>query len=57
MWSEGYFKDDLRDGFGTTWHKNGQKNYEGAYKEGIRVGIWKFWTPQGELVKELDYDE
>jgi len=57
MWSEGYFKDDLRDGFGTTWHKNGQKHFEGSYAAGVRVAQWKFWTPDGELAKELDYDD
>ena len=57
MWSEGYFKNDLRDGFGTTWHKNGQKHFEGSYKEGVRVGAWKFWTIEGELAKEINYDD
>ncbi len=56
-WSEGYFKDDLRDGYGTTWHSNGQKHFEGSYAAGVRVGIWKFYTEEGEMVKEMNYEE
>jgi len=56
-WSEGYFKNDLRDGYGTTWHENGKKHFEGSYLEGVRVGTWKFYDDQGELAKEVNYDD
>jgi antitoxin component YwqK of YwqJK toxin-antitoxin module len=56
-WSDGYFKNDLRDGNGTTWHKNGQKNYDCSYTEGVRTGVWKFYDPEGNFLKEVNYEE
>ena len=55
-WSEGYFKNGLNHKKRTTWHESGEMHYTGTYEEGERVGVWKFFNEEGELVKEIDYD-
>ena len=55
-WSEGYFKDGLNHKERTTWHETGEMHYTGNYEMGKRVGVWKFYNEDGELVKEIDYD-
>ncbi len=57
IWSEGYFNEGKDDKMRRTWHENGQKHYEGRYKNGTRVGKWKFYDESGKLVKEIDYDK
>jgi antitoxin component YwqK of YwqJK toxin-antitoxin module len=55
-WSEGYFSEGLNHKKRTTWHENGEMHYTGTYDKGKRVGVWKFYSEEGELVKEIDYD-
>lgn len=55
-WSEGYFSEGLNHKERTTWHENGNLHYTGVYDKGKRVGVWKFYNEEGEMVKEIDYD-
>jgi len=56
-WSEGYFKEGKRDDSGITWHENGNISIKGKYCNGLRVGKWQFYSPEGELLKEVEYGE
>ena len=56
--SEGYFKQGYRDGKGTVYYPNtGNKMYEGNYKDGVMVGIWKYYNTDGTFNKEVDYSK
>jgi antitoxin component YwqK of YwqJK toxin-antitoxin module len=56
IWSEGEYKDGLRDGITITYHPNGVKRFEGAFYKSKKSGIWKFWDENGEFVKEMDFE-
>jgi len=56
IWSEGEYKDGLRDGITITYHPNGVKRFEGAFYQSKKSGIWKFWDENGEFVKEMDFE-
>ena len=56
-WSEGYFSEGLNHKKRTTYHENGEKHYEGKYDMGQRTGLWKFYSDEGKLLKEIDYDK
>jgi antitoxin component YwqK of YwqJK toxin-antitoxin module len=56
-WSEGNFVEGRRDGVHRTYHDNGSRYTEGRWELGVRRGIWQYWTPEGALEKEINYDE
>ncbi len=39
------------------WHDNGNKWYEGEYKEGKREGKWMYWHKDGTKCSEGEYKE
>jgi antitoxin component YwqK of YwqJK toxin-antitoxin module len=39
------------------WFDNGVLEETGHYKAGQRVGVWKFWSRSGELLKTQDLGE
>ena len=46
---EGTYKDGKEDGLWTKWYVNGQKNWEGTYKEGQTIdGLWTRWYENGQ---------
>lgn len=56
LWSEGEFQNGVRHGFGTVYHKDGGKFYEGESVEGKQNGTWKYWDEKGKLVKEVEFN-
>ena len=40
-----------------TWFENGQIESEIYYEEGIPVGTWKYWNPDGTIQKVESYDK
>jgi len=64
---EGFQKNGKWDGPYKSYHNNGELNFEGNYKEGIRVGRWKVYgrtTPyiekqgfKGGLIQDFHYKE
>ena len=42
----GSYKDGKMDGKGTTWYENGQKGFEGTFKDG-EVIDFKEWDEDG----------
>jgi len=57
MWSEGNFKNDIKDGLWTFWYENGQKRSEGTYKNGKEDGLYKVWFPNGQKRQEGTYKD
>lgn len=55
-WSLNTYVNDTLDGAYQTWHENGQIYIDGQYRMGRRSGIWKFYSPSGELAREIDFD-
>ncbi len=35
------------------WHENGTLAEEGRYEQGRRIGVWRFWDPEGQLDEAL----
>ena len=65
---EGSYKDGLMNGNWVGWYENGQKEWEGKYKNGDgsdlgetrisrngRNGIWTFWYENGQKKREINY--
>lgn len=55
IWSECGYKAGLRDGYSAVYYKNGQKRYEGNYKDDKTIGTWKFYSEEGELLRTVEY--
>jgi antitoxin component YwqK of YwqJK toxin-antitoxin module len=56
IWSEGAYIDGIREGTTITYFANGNKYYEGQFAKAKKVGVWKFWTEDGEFEKEINFD-
>ncbi len=37
------------------WHQNGVKQFDGAYVNNARSGVWRFWSSDGRLVRTESY--
>jgi len=57
LWSKGNYTHGLADGNRTVWYSNGQKRFEGKYRKGKEVGLWKFWDEQGKLINTKTQEE
>jgi hypothetical protein len=44
---DGYFKD---------FYKNRQNKSRGYYKQGYKVGVWEYYSPEGVLMERYNYD-
>ena len=53
--SVGHFKNGTKHGESIVYFPNGQKRYSGSYKNGKRVGVWRFWDEDGELIDEKNF--
>ena len=40
-------RGDVWDGRSEGWHANGQKAFEGRYRQGERAPGWRAWTEDG----------
>ncbi len=56
LWSEGEYKNGVRDGKTVTYFSNGKKYYEGQFVKAQKSGLWKFYNEKGEFVNETIYD-
>jgi antitoxin component YwqK of YwqJK toxin-antitoxin module len=55
IWSETWFKADLKDGITVVWLENGSKYYEGEYHDDNPTGKWTFYDESGNIIKEIQY--
>lgn len=51
----GEFTKGKRSGKWTRIYGNGRVNSQGRYADGIKVGIWRTWDPQGHLLRTVDH--
>jgi len=49
--SEGYFIS----GTETQYYRNGQPKHKGRYQNGVRAGIWRFYTKEGKLEFKCEF--
>jgi antitoxin component YwqK of YwqJK toxin-antitoxin module len=56
-WSLNTYVNDTLHGPYQTWHENGQLYIDGSYQKGNRSAIWKFYGPDGALIKQIDFDK
>ena len=58
---EATYKDGQKDGLATGWRENGQKHFQGTYKQGWqngeRNGIWIWWHENGQKMEEATYKD
>lgn len=59
VWHVNIYSDNrvVENGPSVEFYLNGTKFVEGEYGDGLRVGDWKFWYPDGQLAKEGQYSE
>ena len=46
-----------KNGIHTTYYENGQKEYEGFYKDGELDGLYTTWYDNGQKKKEVNFKE
>ena len=51
------YKDNIRDGEQIYYYPNGNIYYQGFYSNGIKSGIWNFFTEEGISDTIIDYNE
>ena len=49
------YKHGIRDGLMIVKHWNGQTSYTGKFKDGNKVGMWRSYSENGELIEEKDW--
>lgn len=54
--SEGFFKNDMRNGKAVVYRENGFKYYEGTYALGKLHGTWITYDTDGSRMKETLYE-
>ncbi len=57
LWSEGDYKNGVREGKTVTYFANGNKYYEGQFKKAQKSGVWKFWNKKGDSVNTIDFEK
>ncbi len=56
LWSEGEYKNGVRQGKTITYHPTGNIYYEGRFNKGQKSGVWKFYKENGEFDYNMDMD-
>jgi hypothetical protein len=52
-WSEMHYDKGLRHGPNVTYFENGNKRFEGFYKNDKQDSVWKYYDSTGKLVKKV----
>ena len=47
----GYCKNNELHGSYTSFFENGDLNVEGSFDLGYKIGVWKTYNPEGDLIK------
>ena len=50
------YTNGMKEGFSVVKYPNGIRHYHGEYRNDKKVGVWKFYNKEGELVEEKNYD-
>lgn len=53
--AQGEYLDGVEEG--EWFYRNQQTIERGKYYEGMRIGTWKTWFPNGKLAYEIEYDQ
>jgi hypothetical protein len=51
----GTYRDGLRHGDWTVAWPTGRPQSSGRYQHGDKVGLWTFWTDEGDVIRRVDY--
>ena len=58
IWTKRNYKDTSKThGLSAEWYLNGQKEWEGNYKDGLRDGLWTEWYENGQKKSEKNYKD
>ncbi|MDA9882077.1 hypothetical protein N9C33_04700 [Crocinitomicaceae bacterium] len=49
------YSHGIRNGLMVVKHLNGQISYTGEFKNGDKIGIWRSYSENGELIEEKDW--
>ena len=50
-----YYLHGKKDGFSVVYHPNGNTSYVGEYKNDEKVGVWKTYDIDGNLISEKEF--
>lgn len=50
-----YYLHGKKDGFSVVYHPNGNTSYVGEYKNDEKVGVWKTYDVDGNLISEKEF--
>lgn len=50
-----YYLHGKKDGFSIVYHPNGNTSYVGEYKNDEKVGVWKTYDIDGNLISEKEF--
>lgn len=56
VWSEGEYKNGIREGKTITYHSNGNMYYDGQFIQAKKAGLWKFYKENGDFDYEMFFD-
>ncbi len=56
-WSESYYVNGIQDGHSLTFYPNGKIRYVGEYRQGERIGEWRFYDDAGNLTQTEDFSK
>ena len=46
-----------KDGKWNKWYSDGNKSFEGTYKEGKKDGLWTYWYENGQKMEEETFKD
>lgn len=52
-----FYKHGVLHGYIQVKRPNGMLHYTGAFEDGKKVGVWKYYDEQGKLAQEKNFDE
>jgi hypothetical protein len=55
LWTEGHWRDGLRDGPFVEYHRNGRKARAGRFERGDKAGRWTIWYESGQVEEETGF--
>ena len=50
-----YYLHGLKDGYSVVYHPNGATNYVGEYKNDQKIGVWRTYDTEGNLLSEKEF--
>lgn len=50
-----YYLHGIKEGYSIVYHPNGNTSYVGEYKNDKKIGVWRTYDPDGNLISEKEF--